>query len=711
MAANASPAALWRRVARRAALATAPCAGVALYVFFRLHHVAAEERAAAAGWAAAGLAVGVVQLFAISWWLVWRASSGDAAAEGERLVRILELPRRVELLASLPAWLGGAAVFGVGMALGLGRGAGAVVSTLAVALFSSLPAGMLLVHGLEADLLPLALEESRRRPGQPLPPRGIFWPRQAWYLPYAFAVAITSLLVLAGTVLVAAFRQVTDSLLTVLTVLLSAPEVAESVRGQVAQLAAVAGLQVLGIALVLGVLLAVNGWAMARRQARAAGTVASSLRALAGGAPRPPDWVATDEIGDLATAVAGISAEMEQAFAQLAAMASGDLGQELRGESGLVEGFRRSREAMLELVRRMTALSRGEGVGGARVAGDLGAAFERLERSLEATVGQARKISEGDLRRDAEVPGELGAALQRMTTNLRGVVGETQRTAARVDEIVVSLQSAATQLSAATSEQVAAVTETANTMTEMAQTSAVSADRAATLIQQGESATTVVEEGGDAVARMVAAMTAVTDALGRVANESTSLAERVRRIDAIAETVAFLADQSSTLAINAAIEASRAGEAGKGFAVVAREIRSLAADSRKSAGQIRETLEGIREQTVQVSGAVNDGSSTVEEGRRMAHRLGEVIGQLGTTVGESVGLMRQVEGSARQHQAGVAQVTHALANMQKASESIRDGARLLGDLSGQARDMSASLQRTTSAYALPDGKAVDRGRG
>jgi len=166
--------------------------------------------------------------------------------------------------------------------------------------------------------------------------------------------------------------------------------------------------------------------------------------------------------------------------------------------------------------------------------------------------------------------------------------------------------------------------------------------------------------------------------------------------------VAFLADQSSTLAINAAIEAARAGESGKGFSVVAREIRTLAADSRKAAGQIRETLEGIRQQTVQVSGTAGSGSSTVEECDRLVRRLGEVVGQLGVTMGDAVGLMRQVEGSARQHQAGMVQVTHALANMQKASESIRDGARMLGDLSGRAHQMSDGLQQVARAYALPD---------
>jgi hypothetical protein len=63
--------------------------------------------------------------------------------------------------------------------------------------------------------------------------------------------------------------------------------------------------------------------------------------------------------------------------------------------------------------------------------------------------------------------------------------------------------------------------------------------------------------------------------------------------------------------------------------------------------------------------------------------------------------MRQVEGSARQHQAGVSQVSQALSSMQKASESIRDGARLLGDLSGRAHGLSEALQRTAGAYALP----------
>jgi len=92
----------------------------------------------------------------------------------------------------------------------------------------------------------------------------------------------------------------------------------------------------------------------------------------------------------------------------------------------------------------------------------------------------------------------------------------------------------------------------------------------------------------------------------------------------------------------------------------------------------------------------------VEDGARLVQRLGEVVAQLGVTVHDAVGLMRQVEGSARQHQAGVGQVSQALTNMQRASESIRDGARLLGSLSSQAHELSESLQKAAGAYALPE---------
>ncbi|HET8542073.1 MAG TPA: methyl-accepting chemotaxis protein [Anaeromyxobacter sp.] len=643
--------------------------------------------------------------FAISGALVRRALAdppGELA--GARLARILALPRKIEIWSNGTGWLAGGLLFGVAATWMHGIPASLVAATALIAFGASLFPGLVLVMLLERDLRPFAVAELERHPDAAPRGDGLFWPRQRWYLPYAFGVAIVSLLCFSGLLVYARYRDAAAAVVRDVAVR-SGAQVAEALRLELDGHAAAAAGPVLVVAIVLLAAFGATGVLLARRQSSAAEAVEASLRAMAAGAPEPPRWASTDEVGDLAAATAAIGAEMRRVFEQLRAMAAGDLGRELHGDSGLVLAFRRSREGMIDLAARMEALSRGEALDAARIAGDLGGAFDELQNAFRATVDQARTIAEGDLRRDVEAPGALGQALQRMTGNLRGMVGRTQSVSGDVRQIVVSLQSAATQLSAATTEQVAAVTETANTMTEMAQTSAVSADRASELIRQGEGAASVVEEGTHAVESVSGAMTDMTASLDEVAKASAALADRVRKIDTITETVTFLADQSSTLAINAAIEAARAGEAGKGFSVVAREIRALAADSRKAAAQIKELLDEVRQRTDLVDASVNAGGRKAADTNKLVVRLGEVISQLGVTIHDAVGLMRQVEGSARQHQAGVGQVSAALGNMQKASESIRDGARLLGELSGKAHELSSTLQAAAGAYRLPEARA------
>lgn len=63
------------------------------------------------------------------------------------------------------------------------------------------------------------------------------------------------------------------------------------------------------------------------------------------------------------------------------------------------------------------------------------------------------------------------------------------------------------------------------------------------------------------------------------------------QISTIISAIEKIASQTNFLALNAAIEAARAGEAGRGFAVVAEQVKNLANESAKAAGNTTELIE------------------------------------------------------------------------------------------------------------------------
>ena len=215
-----------------------------------------------------------------------------------------------------------------------------------------------------------------------------------------------------------------------------------------------------------------------------------------------------------------------------------------------------------------------------------------------------------------------------MTEKLRVMVGELSATAGTVS-------SASTQMASTSEETGKAVGEIASAVGDVAQgaerqvrsiesvrssadqtatAARTSADQAHEAAGVAEQARSTAQEGVEAAAQATEAMRAVRGSSQSVTEAIRELASKSDEIGAIVETITGIAGQTNLLALNAAIEAARAGEQGRGFAVVAEEVRKLAEESQKAAGEISSLVETIQHETGRAVEVVEDGAKRTDDG-------------------------------------------------------------------------------------------------
>ncbi|NLV27010.1 MAG: methyl-accepting chemotaxis protein [Methanomicrobiales archaeon] len=178
-------------------------------------------------------------------------------------------------------------------------------------------------------------------------------------------------------------------------------------------------------------------------------------------------------------------------------------------------------------------------------------------------------------------------------------------------------------------------------------------------------------------------ITISTDTVTALVHE---IMEEMGKISKISQVISDIASQTNLLALNAAIEAARAGEAGRGFAVVASEVKSLALESRQSAENISDMIEGLTKKTEQASETMDNSVLVVREGGKALKETLVVFNSIIDSVNTVSLQMDNVARAAEQQAAAVEEIT----------ASINEVNTLV---SGTAKDAVASAAASEEAAA------------
>ena len=154
----------------------------------------------------------------------------------------------------------------------------------------------------------------------------------------------------------------------------------------------------------------------------------------------------------------------------------------------------------------------------------------------------------------------------------------------------------------------------------------------------------------------------------------------IEQVTELANLIHDIAQTSTILALNAALEGIHAGEAGRSFSLVAHEMQSLAERVRSSVADVRTLTHNLLEGTQSTSKAVETSSVITDEVARSSQGIKALAADLN---------------------AGATQLTGAVDEIQRVATNVSRQTDETLDMSTQLEALSTELDEVSSSFRLP----------
>ena len=242
-----------------------------------------------------------------------------------------------------------------------------------------------------------------------------------------------------------------------------------------------------------------------------------------------------------------------------------------------------------------------------------------IDKTIKSIISKLKKAAGGDLTVDFSMKRKdefkvLADEINQTFLNMKGLIGQVKEMSGDVSEASVDVTKTSEAFLKTTQDISTAMNDIERGVMQQAEDAEEclkQMDKLSNKIVQMSENTGEIGRIAEGTKNRIQEGTVVTGELTHQTKSTISITTSIVRgieelnqksmsIDSIINVINEISSQTNLLSLNASIEAARAGEVGKGFAVVADEIRKLAEQTRQSVNDIRDIIESIQGNTMEL---------------------------------------------------------------------------------------------------------------
>jgi len=333
---------------------------------------------------------------------------------------------------------------------------------------------------------------------------------------------------------------------------------------------------------------------------------------------------------------------------------------------------------------------------------EISSSVEQLNAAISEVTGSTEELA-ASAEETASSVEEMSTAIIQVTNNTHDLSGAVDATSSSIEELSATIKEVAQNadnLSAATDETLSTIEEITSSVKEVEANAKESA-------KLSEKVTNDASTFGMAsIDKTIDGMKNIKSSFERTNEFVKKLGGRSEEIGKILNVIDEITDQTTLLALNAAILAAQAGEHGKGFSVVADEIKDLAERTAFSTQEIGALIQSVRQEVKSTVQAMGDGLNSVEEGFKRSKEAGDALKKIVDSSKKSSEMAVSIERSTTEQAKATRLASEAMERIRnmtgliaKATSEQARGIGLIMGATEKMRDISHHVKTATEEQA------------